>query len=126
LLIFYVLVLHDHFSGWLGNLFSRLSSILGTRPFHWAGELSYSAYLIHLIIMQPVVAYVLTAGENLSALSRFLIVIAVVLPVTYTLSFITYTQIEKRGNALGARLLRRFDVRAKDAVMSPAEQIAAP
>jgi len=124
---FFALILHDRVGGRLGSLLKRAATLLGSPPFHWAGELSYSVYLMHLLIMIPVAAQVWTAyGSSLAAPWRFAMVIAIVAPVTYLLSFLTFTQIEKRGNRIGASVLKSLGVRARERTLSPAEKIAAP
>ena len=123
---FFAVILHERVGGALGGILKRAAALLGSTPFHWAGELSYSVYLIHLLVMLPVTAYVWTEHGGLSAPLRFLMVVGIVAPVVYALSFVTFTQIEKRGNRLGASLLKQFGVRAKERTLSPAEKIAAP
>jgi peptidoglycan/LPS O-acetylase OafA/YrhL len=123
---FFAVILHDWIGGWLGGILRRVATLLGSPPFHWAGELSYSVYLIHLLVMIPVTAYVWTTYGNLGGSLRSLIVVAIVAPITYALSFVTFTQIERRGNRLGAAILKELGVRAKERKLTPAEKIAAP
>lgn len=90
------------------GLIGWVSRLLGSRPFHWLGELSYGTYLIHLLILQPVAAAVIGQyGMGLSAIGRFALTGAIVVPVTYALAFLTYKLVELPGQRLGKTVIRR-------------------
>ncbi|TIU83754.1 MAG: hypothetical protein E5W03_13340 [Mesorhizobium sp.] len=100
----------------------KVAVALGGGIFHVLGELSYSIYLIHLLILQPVAAFVIARyGDGLGAPLRFAIVLAVVLPVVCLLSFVTYRLIEMPGQQLGRVVLRRFARKKPALEPSPAE-----
>ncbi len=83
--------------------------LLGSRPFHWLGELSYGAYLIHLLVLHPVAAGVIAHfGTGLGAAGRFALTGAIVVPVTYALAFMTYKLVELPGQRLGKAVIARF------------------
>lgn len=79
------------------------SRLLGTRPFHGLGELSFGAYLWHLLIMQPVAAWTFQHLPDLGRSARFGLVCAVVIPITYGLASLTYRMIEQPSLKLRPR-----------------------
>jgi len=104
-----------------------VSRLLGSRPFHWLGELSYGTYLIHLLILQPVAALViLRFGTGLGAMGRFVLTGAAVVPTTYLLAFVTYQLVELPGQRLGKALLRRTTGSPMRARQTTPEELAAP
>ncbi|MES0034665.1 acyltransferase [Mesorhizobium sp. M0046] len=106
---FFALVLYRMLPGIAGIVARKIAMTLANRFFHLMGELSFSIYLIHLLVLQPVAALVITQfGNELSAPLRFAIVVAVVLPVVCLLSWITYTLIEVPGQKMGRFVVQRF------------------
>ncbi|MFS2111686.1 acyltransferase family protein [Sphingomonas sp. Sphisp140] len=104
-----------------------VSRLLGSRPFHWLGELSYGTYLIHLLILQPVAAAVIGHfGTGLGAAGRFVLTGAVVVPVTYALAFVTYKLVELPGQKLGKAVIRRATGSAMRSRQTVPEELAAP
>ncbi|MBR1151588.1 acyltransferase [Bradyrhizobium sp. JYMT SZCCT0428] len=83
------------------------SRILSHRFFFWLGELSYSAYLIHLLIMLPVAAVLNHAGFTQSWL-RFSLCLVIVSSITYAVSWIILRIVEEPGRALGRELIRHI------------------
>ncbi|TGP49702.1 acyltransferase [bacterium M00.F.Ca.ET.230.01.1.1] len=105
---FFALVLYRMLPGAAGAVARKAAVALGGGIFHVLGELSYSIYLIHLLVLQPVAAFVIARyGDGLGAPLRFAIVVAVVLPVVCLLSWLTYTVIEMPGQKLGRAVLQR-------------------
>ncbi|MGX5804936.1 acyltransferase family protein [Bradyrhizobium sp. Arg314] len=118
---FFALVLYRMLPGQAGAVARRIAVALGGGVFHVLGELSYSIYLIHLLVLQPVAAFVIARyGDGLSAPLRFAIVLAVVMPGVCLLSWVTYTVFEMPGQKLGRAVLRRF-ARKPALKPSPAE-----
>ncbi|WP_352960891.1 acyltransferase [Mesorhizobium sp. M1393] len=114
---FFALVLYRLLPGIAGTVARRLAMTLANRFFHLMGELSFSIYLIHLLVLQPVAAFVITQyGHELSAPLRFAIVVAFVLPVVCLLSWITYTLIEVPGQKMGRFVVQRFGRKAAPAL----------
>ena len=108
--------------GVAGKVARKVAVALGGGVFHVLGELSYSIYLIHLLVLQPVAAFVIARyGDGLAAPLRFAIVLAIVLPVVCLLSFVTYKVIEMTGQQLGRTVLRRFARKKTVLKPSPAE-----
>lgn len=86
-----------------------LARALGTRLFHWLGELSYGAYLFHLLIMHAVAAWAFGRfGPQFPASLRFALVVTIVAAATYSAALVTYLAVERPGQALGRRILRRW------------------
>lgn len=81
--------------------------LLGSRPGHWLGELSFGVYLVHLLVMQPVTAMVIRmTGPDFGAGARFALVFVIVAPVSYAIAWVAYHLVELPGQQLGKRLLR--------------------
>ncbi|CCD37293.1 unnamed protein product [Candidatus Paraburkholderia kirkii UZHbot1] len=73
------------------------------------GDLAYSFYLIHLLVLLPVAGF-LTKFEryvNAPRSVRFAVVAVIVGTITFALSWLLYRTVEKPGIALGKRLLKR-------------------
>lgn len=121
LIVFYLLVhLRDNHAV---GLFAKL---LGSSPFYWMGELSYSVYLLHLLILHPMAAWSIRRfGHDLSNGKRFVLVFVIVSAITYPIAYLTYRWIEWPGQRAGKRLLSSLRNR-KTLPQVPAEEIAAP
>lgn len=100
--VFFALIHHRHL-GSVGKAVAAGSDSLGTRPFRVLGDLSFGTYLWHLLIMQPVAASVFLAAPELGRSARFVLVLAVVIPVTYTLAYLTFHAVELPGQSLGKK-----------------------
>lgn len=103
---FFVLVHYHLLPGLVGKLGDRVSSLMGNHFCHWLGELSFGVYLIHLLLLQPLAAFVITHfGAEISAPARFAIVVAALLPLAYALAYLGFTRIEGPGQTLGRKVL---------------------
>jgi peptidoglycan/LPS O-acetylase OafA/YrhL len=106
--VFFALIFHGHLPRPLSGPLHRLSGFMGNRFCHELGELSFGAYLIHLLVMQPVIAYLIRAyGHSISDFHRFLLSVAITIPVVYALSAVGHTLIEMQGQKIGRMLTRR-------------------
>ncbi|MEG7425326.1 acyltransferase, partial [Serratia marcescens] len=78
------------------------------------GDVSYSVYLLHLLIVLPVVAYLLsnTSFAELSSVMRFVVASGIILPLTYCIATLLYHFIEKPGIKLGKMLINRNQTKA--------------
>jgi len=109
------------------NPVGAVARLLGSKPFHWLGELSYGTYLIHLLILQPVAAWAVGEfGRSIGAPMRFVIVAGITLPITYGIAFATYRLVELPGQAFGKALLKRATHSRRRAQQTVAEELAAP
>lgn len=82
-------------------------AILTNRISTWLGDVSYSVYLLHLLIVIPVIA-ILLRDHHLDAISaplRVAVVSGICLPLTYGLASLLYRYVEKPGIQLGKRIL---------------------
>lgn len=103
-----------------------VSKILGSRPFHWLGELSFGVYLFHLVIMQPVAAFAWSQMPGTEeSLSRLLLVLGLTAPPTYLASWLGYWAFERTGQNVGRSVLKRWMGRSHAGSTKP-EIIAAP
>ncbi|WP_126355681.1 acyltransferase family protein [Cedecea lapagei] len=77
------------------------------------GDVSYSVYLLHLMIVIPVIGLLVryTAFAHQPSLLRFLIVAAITLPAVWLIAVVLYHKVEKRGIALGKRLIGSAELR---------------
>ena len=89
-----------------------VSRILSLRPMRLLGDVSYSLYLAHLLIIIPVV-FVLTRQPwflGWQPLQRFAAALSLTLPAVVLVSYALYRGVElpsiRLGKRLGARLLR--------------------
>gem|GEM_PF-162693 len=106
---FFALVLYRMLPGLSGTVARAIAVTLSNRFFPLMGELSFSIYLIHLLVLQPVAAFVISQyGNELAAPLRFAIVVAIVVPTVTLLSWITYTLIEVPGQKAGRFVVQRF------------------
>ncbi|MBZ9815121.1 acyltransferase family protein [Mesorhizobium sp. CA7] len=119
---FFALVLYRMLPGLAGAVSRKIAVALGGGLFHVLGELSYSIYLIHLLVLQPVAAFVIARyGQEMDAPLRFAVVLAIVLPTVCALSFVTYRLIEMPGQQVGRVVLSRFARKKLALKPSPAE-----
>lgn len=103
-----------------------MSKLMGSWLFRWLGELSYGAYLIHLIVVQPIIAWgIIPMASLLTAPERFATAYLATLIIVYPLAWVGYVLVEKPGQNLGRRIIKRWDSRAI-AGQTEAERIAAP
>jgi peptidoglycan/LPS O-acetylase OafA/YrhL len=72
------------------------------------GDFSFGAYLIHLLVMQPVIAKLVTMyGHEMSNPVRCAVTLAITLPIVYALAALTYHLVEVPGQKLGRLTTRR-------------------
>ncbi|MEZ2129128.1 MULTISPECIES: acyltransferase family protein [unclassified Sinorhizobium] len=103
---FFALVHHRMLPGVAGRIGERISTLLGNRFSHWLGELSFGVYLIHLILLQPIAAFIIQhLGNDISAPIRFLMTIVVLIPLSYALAYLGFTRVEMPGQKVGRRVL---------------------
>lgn len=103
------------------------SKLLGTKPFHWLGELSYGVYLWHLLVLNIAASWAIARwGHSITPMERFLIVGGIVAAISYPLAFVTYKTIEVPGQKLGKTLQKRVSRSESKSKSVAAEEIAAP
>lgn len=91
----------------LTELFAYPRHILTRSVSLFLGDVSYSVYLLHLMIVIPVIGLLVqyTAFSHLPSLVRFMAVTCICLPVTYLIACGLYHKVEKPGIALGKRVI---------------------
>lgn len=106
---FFVLVHGQIVSGRASVALKALARMLGNRLFHWLGELSYGVYLIHLLLLQPIAAFVIVRfGDEVTAPGRFGLVVLMLVPLAYAVAWLAYQAVEVPGRMFGRLLLERF------------------
>jgi len=121
-LVFFVVVHLQHVRG-----IGFASKLLGSRPFHWLGELSFGVYLWHLLVLHVVASWAIARwGHSITPIERFLIVAGIVAAVSYTIAFATYKAIEIPGQKLGKTIQKRVSGSDSKSKSVAAEEIAAP
>ncbi|MDH6268829.1 peptidoglycan/LPS O-acetylase OafA/YrhL [Rhizobium sp. SG_E_25_P2] len=83
--------------GWLDWLLSNVVS-------RFFGDVSYGVYLIHLLVMLPVCAWLARMQPDLTPEPRFAAALGLTLAITYGLAYLAFRLIETPGIALGRRL----------------------
>lgn len=99
-------------SAW-GNIL-RLPRWMLTNKFSvYMGDVSYSVYLLHLLIVIPIVALLLsnTQFADLPAAIRFIAASAIILPITYGIAALLFKFIEKPGIQLGKLMISRSEAK---------------
>ncbi len=89
----------------LHRIIPAVSTILGGRIAAFLGDTSYGVYLLHLLVMLPVLQAVINILPQASAPILFLTTVAIVIPIVYLISWILHIWIERPGIQLGRRIL---------------------
>ncbi|MCS2158884.1 acyltransferase [Scandinavium sp. H11S7] len=94
--------------GLLSRLFALPRWVLSHRVFTWLGDVSYSVYLLHLLIVMPVIALLLNHFHiaNHSSGARYLLTVGICMPVVYLLATFLHRKVEMRGITLGKRIIQ--------------------
>lgn len=92
-------------------IFRLLKNIFSSRPMVLMGTLSYSTYLIHLLILIPVAAVVMRNSISTSNTFSFSVTVFITLITSYSLAFLLYEAIERPGIQMGKRLIGRLNSR---------------
>lgn len=81
--------------------------LLSNRISTWLGDVSYSVYLLHLLIVIPAIAVLLRDYQlaEMAGPPRFLLVAGVSLPLVYAVATLLYRFVEKPGIQIGKRAL---------------------
>lgn len=83
--------------------------ILTNKVSVFMGDVSYSVYLLHLLIVLPVIAFLLSNPQfaGLPSIARFMTASIIILPITYGIAVLLYKFIEKPGIKLGKTIISR-------------------
>ncbi|WP_416063902.1 acyltransferase family protein [Rhizobium sp. ZK1] len=104
-LIFFAFIHTHRLPEPLAKRLSPISAWLGNGFFHNLGELSFGAYLIHLMVMQPVIAYLIQTTD-VSNPVRWVLTLAITVPIVYALAWVGYNLIEMPGQNIGKGLTK--------------------
>lgn len=94
-------------------------ALMGSAPLKLLGEVSYGVYLIHLVVLVPVVALVEQRLPGLPPLAQTAVAFLGAAVIVYPLGWIAYRWIETPGISLGRKLVARLDPRSPS--RSPAD-----
>ena len=99
-------------SAW-GNILRLPRWVLTNKFSVYMGDVSYSVYLLHLLIVIPIVALLLsnTQFADLPAVIRFIVASAIILPITYGIAALLFKFIEKPGIQLGKLMISRGEAK---------------
>jgi peptidoglycan/LPS O-acetylase OafA/YrhL len=91
---------------WLERALGWLRQRLGNRVGHFLGEMSYSVYLIHLLVLIPVSAALLGYEQYAQApgIVRYAICLLITIPAIYGLAALLHVTIEQPGIRYGKNL----------------------
>lgn len=90
------------------NVLKNIKWLFNNKFCVWLGDVSYSVYLIHLLIVTPVIGILIQSYHlsDLSAISRLLLVAAICAPIVYSISYLCFKFIEKPGINLGKKFIK--------------------
>jgi peptidoglycan/LPS O-acetylase OafA/YrhL len=102
----------------VGGVVSMIVTALDSRFMRWLGDTSYSVYLLHLLIVIPVVGLLSTNAtfNSLPGRLHFLVSALICAPLVYLLAWGLHRLIEVPGIALGKRTLALWTGRSAPAV----------
>lgn len=105
--VFIFYILRDSEAATRFNLKEFVKKIFNNKISMWLGDVSYSVYLIHLLIVTPTIGIALESFDisHLHPIVRFSIVALISTPIVYLLANITYNFVEKPGMLFGRKFL---------------------
>jgi peptidoglycan/LPS O-acetylase OafA/YrhL len=104
-----ILLLLTCSTGRIRSALTPFRVVLNARPMQKLGQISYSVYLVHLLLIPPVIALLLHINwaASLPGKPRFLVFLLAVMSVIFPVSLLLHHFVEQPGVALGKRLLAR-------------------
>ncbi|MDB5522535.1 MAG: acyltransferase [Rhizobium sp.] len=105
---FFALIYKDMLPALARRAVGALDALFSNRASRWIGDLSYGAYLIHLLVMLPVCGWLAATYPDMAAFPRFWAALALTIPITYGLAWLAYRYVELPGIALGRQVAGRF------------------
>ncbi len=105
----------------IGAFAAPAKRFIRLRVFKVMADLSYGVYLIHSLVIPPVLWLLIRFFklQEMSPILRFISCVFIVIPVTYAIALVVHKAIELRGIELGKVVVRRFRRGATDAKQQP-------
>jgi peptidoglycan/LPS O-acetylase OafA/YrhL len=97
----------------LHRIAPKISALFGSRPATFLGDTSYGVYLLHLLVMLPVMQVILLFHPT-SRPALFLATVAIVLPAVYGMAWCLHLWIERPGIRWGRHLLKTGRTKLSD------------
>jgi peptidoglycan/LPS O-acetylase OafA/YrhL len=96
----------------IGHWVRMVEQFLGNRVSHFLADVSYGAYLLHLLVMVPVLARLCEISwfVHQRSVVRFLILTMIAGPITYGLAWILFWAVETPGIRMGKILIDRLRI----------------
>jgi peptidoglycan/LPS O-acetylase OafA/YrhL len=105
---FFALLYKDAMPAIARRLVGVLDTAFSNPLSRWIGDLSYGAYLIHLLVMLPVCGWLAASFPGMAPFPRFWAALGLTIPITYGLAWLAYRYVELPGIALGRQVAGRF------------------
>ena len=88
-----------------------ISSLLSLKPIRFIGEISYSIYLSHILVIYPVIYFLLKSSKfyEYTSMLRFSIGLIITLPLVLIISHILYRHIEMPCIKVGKIVSKRIE-----------------
>jgi peptidoglycan/LPS O-acetylase OafA/YrhL len=105
-----IIIIYIFFALLVFNKITFASKILSIYPMKFLGNISYSIYLSHILIVIPT-SYLLIFNQEFTSLpsgSRFLICLFITAPLVFIISFLMFAAIEKPSVNLGRFISKNF------------------
>ncbi|MET1026496.1 MAG: acyltransferase [Dongiaceae bacterium] len=99
----------------MNRIIPAIARMLGGRVAAFLGDTSYGVYLLHLLVMLPVLQGIIKLLQPASAPVLFMATVMIVIPIVYLVAWVLHLWIERPGIKLGRMLLAmlRTKVRAE-------------
>lgn len=105
---FFLFLYRDRLPLFAARMLDWLDWLLSNRLARFVGDVSYGVYLIHLLVMLPVVGWLANTFPAMEPLPRFGAALILSIAITYTLAWLSYRFIEQPGIGWGRTLAARI------------------
>lgn len=105
-----VILIYLVFAALIFEKIPPLNWLLGRKPFKILGDMSYSIYLVHLLVVIPGVYWLLQSSIfiGLSPIAKFACAVGLTCPVVLVASYVLHQWVEQPGIRLGRYLIKKF------------------
>ncbi|OME07846.1 hypothetical protein BSK64_06205 [Paenibacillus odorifer] len=87
----------------------KFQTIFSTKVFEFFGKISFSMYLLHLLVIGSLSSYIfITLIDHVSYSIAVMISLFITLPILLTLSYLMYKHVDKNGIKLANSIFNRF------------------